>query len=91
MIQRFPNDFRLSKWFKDLASVKNLLKIFSYYSKFSGLKPNFSKCKIDEIGSLKGVEVVVGGIKCVNLKVNTIKILRIHFSYNDKFDMEKIS
>ena len=28
-------------------------------------------------------------VKCVNLKVNTIKILGIHFSYNNKFNMKK--
>ena len=50
-----------------------------YYSKYSGLKPNFSKCEIAGIGSLKGVEVAVCDIKYVNLKVNTIKILGIHF------------
>ena len=72
---------------KDLASVKKLLDIFSYYWKYSGFKPNFSKCEIAGNGSLKGVEVVCG-IKCVNLKVNTIKILRIHFSYNNKLNME---
>ena len=64
---------------KDLASVKKLLDIFSYYSKYSGLKPNFSKCEIDGIGFLKGVEVAVSGIKCVNLKINTIKTPRINF------------
>ena len=41
---------------KDLASVKKLLNIFSYYSKFS-------KCEIAGIGSLKGVEVAVCGVK----------------------------
>ena len=76
---------------KDLASVKKLLDIFSYYSKFSGLKPNFPKCEIAGIGSLKGVEVAVCGIKCVNLKVNTIKILGIHFSYYNKLTWKKIS
>ena len=74
---------------KDLASVKKLLDIFSYYSKYSGLKPNFSKCEIAGIGSLKEVEVAVYGIKCVNLKINVIKILGIHFSYNNKLNMEK--
>ena len=74
---------------KDLASVKNLLDIFSYYSKYSGLKPNFSKCEIAGIGSLKVVEEAVCSIKCVNVKVNTIKILEIHFSYNNKLNMEK--
>ena len=57
---------------KDLASVKKLIDIFSYYSKCSALKPNFSKCEIAGTGSLKAVEVAVCGIKCVNLKVNTI-------------------
>ena len=37
---------------KDLASVKKLLNIFSYYSKFSGLKPNLFKCEIARIRSL---------------------------------------
>ena len=76
-------------FFKDLASVKNLLDIISNYSKYSGLKPNFSKSKIAEIGSLKAVKVAVCGIKYANLNVNTIEILGIHFSYNNKFNMEK--
>ena len=42
---------------KDLASVKSLLDIFSYYSKYSDFKPNFSKCEIAGIRSLKGVEM----------------------------------
>ena len=41
---------------KDLASVKNLLYIFYYYSKYSVLKPNFSKCEIVGIWSMKGVK-----------------------------------
>ena len=60
-----------------------------YYLKYSGLRPNFSKCGIAGVGSLKGVEVEVCGIKCVNLKVNAIKILGIHFSYNNKLNMAK--
>ena len=65
---------------KDLASVKKSLDIFSYYLKHSGFKSNFSRCEIAGIGLLKWVEVAACGIKCVNLKVNTIKILRINFS-----------
>ena len=57
--------------------------------KVSGLKPSFSKCKMAGIECLKGVEVAVCGIKCVNVKVNTIKILGIHFSYINKLNMEK--
>ena len=62
----FANDSTF--FLKDLASVKKLVNIFSYYSKFSGLNPNFSKCGIVGIGSLKGVEVAVCGKKCVKLK-----------------------
>ena len=58
---------------------------FSYYS---DLKPNFYKCEIAGTGSLKGVDVAVFGINCVNLKVKTIKILEIDFSYN-KLNMAK--
>ena len=50
---------------KNLASVKKLLDTFCCYSKFSGLKPTFSKCEIAGIGSLKVVEVAVCGIKCI--------------------------
>ena len=66
-----------SKFFlKNLVSVKKLLDIFSCYSKHSGRKSNFSKCEIASIGFLKGNDVTMCGIKCVNLQVNTIKILR---------------
>ena len=54
---------------RDLASVKKLLDTFSYNSKYSGLKPNFSRREIAGIGSLKGFEVAVCGIKCVNINV----------------------
>ena len=63
---------------KNLASVKKLPDIFSYCLKHSGRKSNFSKCEIAGTESLKGDEVAVCGIKCVNLKVNIAKILGIH-------------
>ena len=44
---------------KNLASVKKLLDIFSYYSQHSGSKSNFYNCEIAGIGSLKGDEVAV--------------------------------
>ena len=84
----YAND--LTFLLEDLASVEKLLNLFSYYSKFSGLYPAFSKCEIAGIGSLNGVEVAVCGIKCVNLKVNTIKIPGIHFSYNSKLNIQRV-
>ena len=38
--------------------------------------------KIACVGVLKGVQMALCGVWCVNLKTNTIKILGIHFSYN---------
>ena len=74
---------------KDLASVKKLPDLFSYYSKYSDLKLNFFRCEIAGIGSLKEIEVAVFGIKCVNLKVNNMQILIIHFSYSNKLNIKK--
>ena len=83
------------RWFnvflKDLASVKNLLDIFSHYLKYPGLKPNFFKCEVAGIGSLKGVEMAVCGIKCVNLRVNTINIFGIQFQTEISLTWKKIS
>ena len=33
--------------------------------------------------------MTICGVKCVNLKINTIKIHGIHFSYNNMLNMEK--
>ena len=63
-------------------SVKILLETFHAFSLFSGLKPNKSKCEIARIGLLKGVNVALCGMECVDLKKETIKILGIHYSYN---------
>ena len=48
--------------------------IFKHLSIFSGLKPNKSDCEIATAGVLKGVQIAFCGMKCVNLKTNTIKI-----------------
>ena len=53
---------------------------FKEFSSFSDLSPNMSKCE-NGIGSLKGVETVVCGMKNNNNK-ETVKIIEINFSYN---------
>ena len=55
------------------------MKTFKLFSKFSVLKPNILKCKVAGIGSLKEVKMAVCGIKCIDLKTETIKILSVHF------------
>ena len=59
------------------------------FSKFSGLKPNKTKCEIAGIGILNRVQVALCGMKCVNLNNETVKILGVHFSYNKNLEQDK--
>ena len=70
-------------------SVKILLETFHAFSLLSGLKPNKSKCEIAGIGLLKGVNVALCGMECVDLKKDTIKILGIHYSYNQALENDQ--
>ena len=74
---------------KDTISIKNMVDNFHLFSEFSGLKPNLSKSEITGIGVLKGVQVAVCGMRCVDLKNDTLKILGTHFSYNEKLRQER--
>ena len=65
-----------------------MVNSFHIFSRFSGLRPNLSKCEIASIGFLKGVKVAVCGIQCVDLILGTIKILGMHFNYNEKLKEE---
>ena len=70
-------------------SVLELLKKLNTFSEFLRLKFNNSKCKIACIRVLKAIEMVQRGMKCVNFKQGTIKIIGIHFSYDKKLKQEK--
>ena len=74
---------------KDTISIKNMVDTFHLFLEFSGLKPNLSKCEITGIGVLKGVQIVVCGVRCLDLKNDTLKILGTHFSYNEKLKEER--
>ena len=74
---------------KDTKSVIELMNIFDTFSKFSGLKPNKSKCEIAGIGVLKGVQVALCGMRCIDLVSNIVKISGISYSYNDKIEIEE--
>ena len=63
------------------------MNIFDTFSKFSGLKPNKSKCEIAGIGVLKGVQVALCGMRCIDLVSNIVKILAIYYSYNDRLEI----
>ena len=66
-----------------------MVDTFHFFSYFSGLKPNFTKPEIVGIGVLKGVQVAVYGIRCIDLNVHTLKILDTHLSYNEKLKEDK--
>ena len=57
--------------------------------KFFGLKPNISKCEVAGIGALKGTKMALCGIKCIDLRLNTVKILSIYFLYNKKIESDE--
>ena len=76
---------------KNVESVREIIQVFNLFSKFLGLKPNLTKCEVFGIGVLKGVQVAVCGVKYINLKIDTIKTLGIHFSYNELIAREKNS
>ena len=74
---------------KDKNSIIELMNELNTFSNFSGLKPNKTKCKIAVIGVLTVVQVALCGIECVNLNNKTVKILGVHFSFNETLDQDK--
>ena len=53
-----------------------------------GVKANFNKCEIAGQGFLKGVLEPVCGLKSLNLTTDTIKILGVHFSYDNTLKIQ---
>ena len=51
------------------------MKTFNFFSKFSPLKSNISKCEVAGIGSMKVIKIAIYGITCIELTTETIKIL----------------
>ena len=87
------------QWVRNVRFLENLFLRFAplpYYRRFmlmtqpfSGLKPNLRKLEIAGIRVLKGVQVGVCGMRCIDLNNDTLKILGTHFSYNKKLKEEK--
>ena len=72
----------------DCNLIEILVNIFQAFFQFSDLKPN-SKCEIAGIGPLKGTIEVVAGLKLVDLTVDTMKILGVHFYCNKEVQIRK--
>ena len=63
-------------------SIEELVKTFTLFSSFLGLKPNIPKCEICGLGPLKRVEMAVCRMQSVDLTRDAIKILGICFSFD---------
>ena len=74
---------------KYTESMIEVMRVFDIFSSFSGLKPKKSKCEVAGIGALKGAKTALCGMKCIELRLNTVKILGIHFSYNKKIENDE--
>ena len=75
---------------KNIETVEEIIKVFNLFSNFSGLKLNLTISEVSGICVLKEVQLAVCGMNYINLKIDTIKILGIHFSYNELIAREKI-
>ena len=73
-----------SVFLKDKESLVEVMKVFDIFSSFSGLKPNKSKCEVTGIDALKGAKLTLCGMKCIDLRLNSVKILGIHFLFSKK-------
>ena len=64
---------------KNLKSVMELDNTIDYFSHYSGLNSDISKCEIASVGALKGVLMAVCCLKPVDLTSDTLKIPAIYF------------
>ena len=83
----FNHTFLYKTFFlNDKESLIEVMKVFDIFSSFSGLKQNKSKCEVTGSGAVKEPKQALCGMKCINLRLNTVKILGIHFSFNKKME-----
>ena len=73
----------------DVDSILQINHTFSLFSEFSGLKLNTSKCEMCGIGVKKGDKTALCGFKNVDLTLESIRILGVHFSYNKDICMQR--
>ena len=62
-------------------SLVEVIKVFDIFSSFSSLKPNKSKFEVTGTDVQKGTKLALCGMKSVDLRLNTVKILGIHFFF----------
>ena len=74
---------------QNIDSIYEIFYTFETFSEFSGLKVNQSKCEIAGIGVKNGAKVALLGLECVDLNQDSMRILGVHFSYNNEIFKEK--
>ena len=84
----FPYADDTTFFLKDIISIKRMVDTW-FFSHFTGLKWDLRKSEIAGIGVLKGVQVAVCGMCCIDLNNDTLKILGTHYSYNKIMKEEK--
>ena len=84
----FPYADDTTFFVEDLNSVKVILSSLDQFYTFSGLRPNLSKCEIAGVGVLKDANVALCGLKSDNLIKDSMKILGVQLSYNEKLQNE---
>ena len=67
----------------DSNSIVEINNTFNLFSQFSGLTLNNSKCEICGIGVKKGDNTALCGFRNKDLTSDSIKVLGVHFSYNN--------
>ena len=65
------------------------MNIFDIFSKVLRTQTNERKREIAGIGTLKGAQVALYGMRCVDLVSNILKILGIYYSYNKKLEIQE--
>ena len=60
--------------------IEKLVKIFTLFYSFLGLKPNISKCEISGLDQMKEVGMALCGMLLVVIATDANKILDIYFS-----------
>ena len=71
-------------FFLNIASVYQLFRVFDEFQAYSSLKVSREKSEISGLGLAKGELGALCWCKTVNLLTDSIYILGIHHSYNQK-------
>ena len=75
-------------------SITEIFKISDHFSRFSGLKPNKFNFMIVGIGAVLVLEmalvhVSLGGMKCIDVEADSVKIFGANFPFNEKVENDE--